>query len=816
MLLKIIDIYYYDVNYTYLNYHVSPHVSFEFTVPENCKYIRFVEQSKATYNNNICIRLVHSGYKTDYVPHEEDTLSMNILEYFPNGLCGIGNVRDSFSKNGAIQRIGVVDLGSLNYTVGSTFIYAKAPSDMALDAAGVCYKYITHNASLNDKIIALRPDKQGEFMKGYIGIRDSSYTDASTFKAAMSGVKLYYELATPIVTTITSSPTLSYKVWDFGTEELLTNSMSAPMRVKTIYGFNATDTIRGNKFKNNEQDERLSDIEATMVQKDDYAPKLTVGYADNLLSSDVTIDSDFHIRRTGDGVISDGVARFEEIRGNSIVWNQLSTMEKDVEITIDADHSKSYRTPLNQTVTLNNKCLVSLECKKDENFTDSVWILLSQGGNMWGSTYNFTSELTTSYKKIERIITSNNENNSHVTVYAYNGVSAGSITFKNVKCYNLTKMFGAGNEPSAVEEFYKRIPQNVDLNAYNPGEIIDMNVDAVKSVGRNIWDEEWELGTIISGETTDVNLDRFRSKNYIRVNPGVKYYVTTPVYLYVHCYDSNKNWVSTHVPNGIVATDKTILKLGDNVSYIKFRTLSGTTYNNDICINISDSDFNGQYMPYQYNIKSLPSVIKQHFPDGMKSVKTVCDRIYNKDGKGIVEKRIETITFDSCSSVQSVNDYGIVNIALISSNKIYGTRAISHKYSEQSSLIADTENEGWYVSFGLGSSVMNALYLRLKSSTIGGTTYSAANAYLAQNPITFNIELAEPIITVYDEPFNLVYDVTNGGQEEVISTKPTSNLRASISYGFNAAGKIKENTLAINELRSSVLTDEELDKLFNS
>lgn len=38
----------------------------------------------------------------------------------------------------------------------------------------------------------------------YITIRNTAYTDATTFKQAMSGVMLYYELATPIVTDISS------------------------------------------------------------------------------------------------------------------------------------------------------------------------------------------------------------------------------------------------------------------------------------------------------------------------------------------------------------------------------------------------------------------------------------------------------------------------------------------------------------------------------------------------------------------------------------------------------------------------------------
>lgn len=39
---------------------------------------------------------------------------------------------------------------------------------------------------------------------GYVYVNDTSYTDATAFKQAMQGVILYYELATPIVTDISS------------------------------------------------------------------------------------------------------------------------------------------------------------------------------------------------------------------------------------------------------------------------------------------------------------------------------------------------------------------------------------------------------------------------------------------------------------------------------------------------------------------------------------------------------------------------------------------------------------------------------------
>lgn len=53
------------------------------------------------------------------------------------------------------------------------------------------------------------------------------------------------------------------------------------------------------------------------------------------------------------------------------------------------------------------------------------------------------------------------------------GMEFNNTTFRAFG-YNLTLMFGAGNEPTTVEEFYQRIEGiPVDIYAYNPGEIIE-------------------------------------------------------------------------------------------------------------------------------------------------------------------------------------------------------------------------------------------------------------------------------------------------------------------------------------------------------
>jgi hypothetical protein len=62
-----------------------------------------------------------------------------------------------------------------------------------------------------------------------------------------------------------------------------------------------------------------------------------------------------------------------------------------------------------------------------------------------------------------------------------------------------------------------------------------------------------------------------------------------------------------------------------NCRYIKF-SYQGTTYKNDICINLSHSGYrNGEYEPYWTSTLALP--VATYFPTGMKSAGSVYDEL---------------------------------------------------------------------------------------------------------------------------------------------------------------------------------------------
>ena len=117
-----------------------------------------------------------------------------------------------FDRKVYVQNVGSVDLGTLNWAyLSSVQIFVGILSGLPqanneIPSNVICSAYPTANVywnSMPDKSIrtftALATADRTDVIA-----KDSAYTDAAAFKAAMQGVMLYYELATPIETDISS------------------------------------------------------------------------------------------------------------------------------------------------------------------------------------------------------------------------------------------------------------------------------------------------------------------------------------------------------------------------------------------------------------------------------------------------------------------------------------------------------------------------------------------------------------------------------------------------------------------------------------
>lgn len=113
---------------------------------------------------------------------------------------------DVVSGEGSVT-YGMVDLGTLDWTDIGNNIFRAPIAGIATESVSsdrrtgiVCTAYAP---SATVAIGATMTDKSMLRASGYFFIRNTDYSDAADFKAAMSGVQLCYELATPIPITLT-------------------------------------------------------------------------------------------------------------------------------------------------------------------------------------------------------------------------------------------------------------------------------------------------------------------------------------------------------------------------------------------------------------------------------------------------------------------------------------------------------------------------------------------------------------------------------------------------------------------------------------
>ena len=180
------------------------------TTPNNCFIMTIVLRpdgvgSTGIYTN---VQLELGDTATTYEPYTENTLSLPISTYFPTGMKSAGNVYDELTKTQAKQRIGVVDLGSLNWTYNSAYgMYtsgiqqlAKYPPTIYEDSNLLCP--IRQTAQWNDVV-------NGGTESGLCGITQTGLfgmstteTNPTSFKTSLSGVYLFYELNSEVVSPI--------------------------------------------------------------------------------------------------------------------------------------------------------------------------------------------------------------------------------------------------------------------------------------------------------------------------------------------------------------------------------------------------------------------------------------------------------------------------------------------------------------------------------------------------------------------------------------------------------------------------------------
>ena len=178
-----------------------------------------LQDTKDVWVYMYAVKFEKGNKATDWTPAPEDVdneidneidnsiIELSMLGWSVPKECPIQN---EVNGNQFTQKVGRVDLGSLAFQYDTTEGHERMRTVSVLQGAkgalvnniGNIYTSIYTRSSANYTYLH-RTDKTIS-IDDYcvIWIYDTSYTDASTFKQAMQGQYLYYELAAPITTTI--------------------------------------------------------------------------------------------------------------------------------------------------------------------------------------------------------------------------------------------------------------------------------------------------------------------------------------------------------------------------------------------------------------------------------------------------------------------------------------------------------------------------------------------------------------------------------------------------------------------------------------
>ena len=309
-----------------------------------------------------------------------------------------------------------------------------------------------------------------------------------------------------------------------------------------------------------------------------------------------------------------------------------------------------------------------------------------------------------------------------------------------------------------IDDTDAEVAEILGSTVVSEGDLVDFEMKSITSRGFNQWNEEWEVGLI--NTTTGENQPggtTIRSKNHIGVIPGNTYYIKAPYAIgsygiVIFFYDSAKNYIR------YIDSYSTSVAIPNDCAFIRFQVskVYGTTYNNDICVNVSNASFNGQYKPYRESSIDWESVIPNDEDRTARSAGTARDVIYvREDGNDtfsiVKRKKIDVVNLGTLNWTYQSGGFflsqtqpsGIKQETVITNLKC-------PKYSA---------GNAWYTALNDGEIVgcLSALSANVVSVCVKDTSYAdAASFKAAMSDVVLNYELNAPEETVLAS--GLLYD----------------------------------------------------------
>lgn len=431
-----------------------------------------------------------TGTRTGYAPYTEpQTLS---FKYQGNGAI---SAHDSFevTKTSYVftKNVGVVDLGSLSWTYDSSHTrfysqelsYVEAPTDNDTIANMLCDKYTT----MKQQVLFDGSDNNAISFSsgGRISVRNTAYTDATTFTSAMSGVMLYYEFATPQVLTI---PKQRLGIVDLGTlnwlKESYTYNESSVYRFKaqvsdiqvitstsTLYNICCSKYITDTAIKSYRQQANqiiaLDTNRYILINDTNYTDAATFKAA----------MSGIYLFYQTEGVVDDIDTKLSVESGGTLTAAEYTYVENQLVQASNLLPTSSFtqygvtfsRNTTDKSVTISGLCSnsMTIDITSSISVTAGHVYWLFSGITGTANTYHIV-EVTGNKKSYQGSIFTLSGSTAKYAVYINSGYNI-DLTFKP-QIVDLTLMFGSGNEPTSTSDSRMQDLINRGYIEYNTGE----------------------------------------------------------------------------------------------------------------------------------------------------------------------------------------------------------------------------------------------------------------------------------------------------------------------------------------------------------
>lgn len=755
--------YYYDEDGNFISRGVNV-AGTVITTPNSCFKVKlnyyFVTATLVT-PTEICLNLSDSKNGT-YTAHSSQSVEFSS----PVELGKAGSVKDRLDvESGTIARnVGYGTISSDNATLEGV-TSTRTQFRIALPSNTI---YTDSSVVPNLTVVGFETVSQNDSSSAgqtYCRIADTSYFvvfvasgyDLETFLSEYGGTEFTYELATP--TTEEISVPSAIEVEPYGTIELI---QEQDVEIDTEF---SVQYIPDSQYLTKSMVVDNLSSESTDVPLSANQGRILGGLVSkafkaiaNLIQRVGTFLVQYPDSIYGRGEVPSGMAKFAEVktlRGVSRVGNQLvpldttkwtsenvlgSVSSQTIVVKPSTDSTgvyKRYKLPVQSGHTY----LVSAKVKtSNANYTAGVALRNSNGTIIQENTSSTTLNPIV-------FVASTTGSDTHFDLQVQPAMPTSEHgEFAEVILRDLTLYFGS--DPSVdvstltIADIQQNYPELLTPSAYDAGSLVSTTYEGVKSVGRNLWDEVWEVGSInnSTGQNESTS-STWRGVNYISVSPNVTYYFkTSGLSLRFYWYDADKNFISS---NTIIDSE---LTAPSNAWYLRIRdvTAGEPTYNNNVCVNKSDSQ-NGTYSPYMTDTLTLPSPVTLRSAGSVADTDELCVEV--KVGDDWVYKRRDTQRIGSIDMGDLSFDYNSTDMVFGSTLPLARTYASGLPnlffalYKVVNVSYASNMEGDKSITMRLGNS--NALYFK-DSSKNGGDLVDGHAPWLAGQLLYY--ELA-----VYDE-----------------------------------------------------------------